>query len=66
MHTYRRPQDVIVFIIGGCTYAEARAINQLNSATGASGGLRIVLGGTTIHNSKSFLTEISLSAVKFN
>ena len=43
----RRPQDVIVFIVGGATYAEALAVAQLNRATQ---GVRIVLGGTNIHN----------------
>ncbi|KAJ1569096.1 vacuolar protein sorting-associated protein 45 [Cladochytrium tenue] len=49
-----KPQDIIVFFIGGTTYAEAREIQRLNSATP---GVRIVLGGTTIHNSTSFLRE---------
>ena len=25
-----KPQDIIVFIVGGCTYAEARAVAQFN------------------------------------
>lgn len=50
-----RPQDVIVFIVGGATYAEALAVAQLNRATQ---GVRIVLGGTNIHNSQSFLAEV--------
>ena len=44
---YFRPQDIIVFIIGGTTYEEALAVHQLNKATP---GVRIVLGGTAIHN----------------
>ncbi|KAK7496933.1 hypothetical protein BaRGS_00011913 [Batillaria attramentaria] len=51
-----RPQDVIVFIIGGCTYEEALAVHQLNRSTP---GVRIVLGGTHVHNSKTFLQEVS-------
>lgn len=46
-----RPQDIIVFIIGGATFEEARYIAQLNAATP---GVRIVLGGTTIHNSTRY------------
>jgi len=49
-----RPQDVIVFFVGGCTYEEARFIRQIND----SKTMRVVLGGTTIHNSKSFLKEM--------
>jgi vacuolar protein sorting-associated protein 45 len=42
-----RPQDIIVFIIGGTTFEEALCVHQLNKATP---GVRIVLGGTAIHN----------------
>ncbi|XP_025077433.1 vacuolar protein sorting-associated protein 45-like [Pomacea canaliculata] len=51
-----RPQDVIVFIIGGCTYEEALAVYQVNRTTP---GVRVVLGGTTVHNSKTFLQEVA-------
>eukprot|EP00162_Nutomonas_longa_P010809 comp20167_c0_seq1/m.39847 comp20167_c0_seq1/g.39847 ORF comp20167_c0_seq1/g.39847 comp20167_c0_seq1/m.39847 type:complete len:593 (-) comp20167_c0_seq1:164-1942(-) len=59
-----RPQDVIVFIVGGATYAEAKAIAALNaqSAAGAAkgqAGYRVLLGGTTIHNSKSFIEMVN-------
>ena len=50
-----RPQDVIIFVIGGVTYAEARIISQFNAATP---GMRIVLGGTAVHNSSSFIAEL--------
>jgi vacuolar protein sorting-associated protein 45 len=42
-----RPQDIIVFFVGGTTYEEARYVAQLNASTP---GVRIVLGGTTVHN----------------
>ncbi|CEP11802.1 hypothetical protein [Parasitella parasitica] len=51
-----RPQDIIVFICGGTTFEEARYIAQLNATTP---GVRIVLGGNNVHNSKSFLSQIS-------
>ncbi|KAI7865403.1 Sec1-like protein [Spinellus fusiger] len=51
-----RPQDIIVFIVGGATFEEARYIAQLNATTP---GIRIVLGSTCIHNSKSFLEQVS-------
>uniref|UniRef100_A0A8C7VYV0 Vacuolar protein sorting-associated protein 45 n=1 Tax=Oncorhynchus mykiss TaxID=8022 RepID=A0A8C7VYV0_ONCMY len=44
-----RPQDIIVFVIGGATYEEALAVYNLNRTMP---GVRIVLGGTTIHNTK--------------
>ncbi|VVC99630.1 unnamed protein product [Leptidea sinapis] len=51
----RRPQDIIVFIVGGATYEEALCVHQLNQTYT---GVKIVLGGTTIHNSTSFIEEI--------
>ncbi|XP_061110692.1 vacuolar protein sorting-associated protein 45 isoform X1 [Conger conger] len=51
-----RPQDIIVFIIGGATYEEALTVYNLNQNTP---GVRIVLGGTTVHNTKSFLEEVA-------
>ncbi|KTG44452.1 hypothetical protein cypCar_00044841 [Cyprinus carpio] len=53
-----RPQDIIVFIIGGATYEEALTVYNLNRTMP---GVRIVLGGTTIHNTKSFLEEVMLA-----
>ncbi|KAI8666653.1 hypothetical protein NCS57_00891100 [Fusarium keratoplasticum] len=53
--TKDKPQDIIVFIAGGATYEEAKMIAGLNAT---SPGVRIVLGGTTIHNSASFLEEV--------
>ena len=44
-----RPQDVIVFIIGGATYEEAQSIHHFNKSTP---GVRVILGGNTIHNMK--------------
>ncbi|CAG8561550.1 7645_t:CDS:10 [Diversispora eburnea] len=49
--TKDRPQDIIIFMVGGATYEEARYVAQVNSTTP---GVRIVLGGTTVHNSQRF------------
>lgn len=65
VETYRsssgaRDQKVpraIIFIVGGATFEEARDIAELNKA--AEGGRSIVLGGTTVHNSRSFLTDVA-------
>ncbi|XP_057318297.1 vacuolar protein sorting-associated protein 45 [Microplitis mediator] len=51
----RRIQDVIVFIIGGATYEESLAVHNLNKQ---NPGVKIILGGTTIHNFQSFSNEI--------
>uniref|UniRef100_A0A8C4X1R7 Vacuolar protein sorting-associated protein 45 n=1 Tax=Eptatretus burgeri TaxID=7764 RepID=A0A8C4X1R7_EPTBU len=50
-----RPQDIVVFVVGGVTYAESLAVYNLNRTTP---GVRIVLGGTTVHNTRSFLEEV--------
>uniref|UniRef100_A0A8C6NZG4 Vacuolar protein sorting-associated protein 45 n=1 Tax=Nothobranchius furzeri TaxID=105023 RepID=A0A8C6NZG4_NOTFU len=50
-----RPQDIVVFLIGGATYEEALTVYNLNRTTP---GVRIVLGGSSIHNTKSFLEEV--------
>ena len=49
--THTRPQDIIVFFVGGATYAEALTIANLNKSIQ---GVRIILGGTTVHNSKRY------------
>ena len=50
-----RPVEVIVFMIGGVTYEESLAVHQVNSTVP---GVRVLLGGTCIHNSRSFLDEV--------
>jgi len=55
-----KPQDLIVFMIGGITYEEAIAVYELNRA---NPGVRIILGGSTIHNTQSFLDEIKESTM---
>ena len=53
--TKDRPQDIIVFMVGGATYEEAKSIAALNASCP---GVRIVLGGTSVHNTSSFLEEV--------
>ncbi|CAG8640516.1 7199_t:CDS:2 [Racocetra persica] len=60
--TKDRPQDIIIFMIGGTTYEEARHVAHINATTP---GVRIVLGGTTVHNSDSFLNEIQDAFYRF-
>ncbi|EEB17341.1 vacuolar protein sorting-associated protein, putative [Pediculus humanus corporis] len=54
----KKIQDVIVFMIGGTTYAESLIVHQLNRTHAR---VSIVLGGTTIHNSTSFLDEVEMA-----
>lgn len=49
-----RPQDIIVFIVGGVTYEEAYGVANFNKT---NQGVRVVLGGTTVHNSRMFIEE---------
>ncbi|KAJ9663903.1 vacuolar protein sorting-associated protein 45 [Coniosporium apollinis] len=53
--TRDKPQDIIVFMVGGTTYEEAKMVAQVNAS---SPGVRVVLGGTMVHNSSSFLEEV--------
>jgi len=53
--TRDKPQDIVVFIVGGATYEEAKMIAGINATTP---GVRVVLGGTSIHNSATFLDEV--------
>lgn len=53
--TKDKPQEIIVFIIGGATYEEAKIVAQVNAGFP---GVRVVLGATTIHNSSTFLEEV--------
>ena len=50
--TRDKPQDVIVFIVGGVTYEEAKLVAQVNASTPS---VRVVLGGTGVLNSTEFL-----------
>ncbi|KAK9885906.1 hypothetical protein WA026_013780 [Henosepilachna vigintioctopunctata] len=50
-----RAQDIIVFMIGGATYEESLSVHSFNRN---HPGFKVLLGGTTIHNSKSFLEEV--------
>jgi hypothetical protein len=53
--TKEKPQDIIVFMVGGTTYEEAKMVAQVNAS---SPGVRVVLGGTGTLNSASFLDDV--------
>lgn len=47
----------VIFIVGGSTLEETRDINELNKLL--DGGRNVILGGTTVLNSRSFLADIA-------
>mmetsp|Transcript_7831 Transcript_7831/g.23984 ORF Transcript_7831/g.23984 Transcript_7831/m.23984 type:complete len:557 (-) Transcript_7831:420-2090(-) len=51
-----KPKDVIVFIVGGVTYEEATKVAELNAS---NSGLKVILGGSYVHNSTSFLDDLA-------
>ncbi|KAJ7561819.1 hypothetical protein O6H91_03G042600 [Diphasiastrum complanatum] len=50
-----RPQDLVIFIVGGSTYEEARTVHLQNVA---NPGIRIYLGGSVVLNSSSFVKDL--------
>ncbi|KAG6476642.1 vacuolar protein sorting-associated protein 45 homolog isoform X1 [Zingiber officinale] len=50
-----RPQDVVIFIVGGTTYEEARTVALHNAS---NSGTRFILGGTAVLNSRRFLRDL--------
>ena len=60
--TRDKPQDILVFMIGGATYEEAKLIATVNASVP---GIRVVLGGTSIHNSSSFMEEVEESVASW-
>ncbi|KAH7648106.1 vacuolar -sorting VPS45 [Cryptosporidium bovis] len=55
-NTTKKPQKVMVFIVGGVTYEEVRDANEIKNLYDVD----IILGGTDIINSKSFIDDIDL------
>ena len=51
-------QELLIFMVGGITYEESTKINEFNQVN--AGKIRIILGGSTIHNSTSYLEELKL------
>jgi len=48
-------QNIIVFIVGGATYEEAKDVATIYNTQ----SINVILGGTYMHNSKSFIAEVS-------
>jgi vacuolar protein sorting-associated protein 45 len=47
--------SVIVFVLGGVTFEEALKVHELNNSNSP---YSVILGGTAIHNSTTFLAEL--------
>merc|ERR1712176_746368 len=54
------PPRVIVFVVGGTTYEEARDVAEINKTLTKTNGRCVILGGSTVHNSQSFLADVAL------
>ncbi|XP_057449525.1 vacuolar protein sorting-associated protein 45 homolog [Lotus japonicus] len=50
-----RPQEVVIFIVGGTTYEESRSVALQNAS---NTGIRFILGGSSVLNSKRFLRDL--------
>ena len=50
------PQDVVLYIVGGVTYEESCAVQAFNKLNPTR---RVILGGTHVHNFKSFVDEMT-------
>eukprot|EP00545_Synedropsis_sp_CCMP1620_P013582 CAMPEP_0119004788 /NCGR_PEP_ID=MMETSP1176-20130426/1353_1 /TAXON_ID=265551 /ORGANISM="Synedropsis recta cf, Strain CCMP1620" /LENGTH=607 /DNA_ID=CAMNT_0006956533 /DNA_START=122 /DNA_END=1945 /DNA_ORIENTATION=- len=50
------PDEVLIFMVGGVTYEEATKVSEFNELPGQT--MRVILGGSTVHNSTSFLEEL--------
>ncbi|CAH0490209.1 unnamed protein product [Peronospora farinosa] len=58
----KRVRDVIVYVCGGVTFEEAMKVAEMNQKAALSNsGQRILLGGSCIHNSTSFLNEVAMA-----
>lgn len=55
------PDEILVFMVGGITYEEGTKIAEFN--TQMKGRVQVVLGGSTVHNSSSFLDELKATAM---
>ncbi|KAI8871608.1 vacuolar protein sorting 45A [Ramicandelaber brevisporus] len=56
------PQTVIVFMIGGATLEELRFVSQFNASSNQ--GIQVILGGTSVLNSYTFIDELSFAAAR--
>lgn len=53
------PKSVVIYVVGGVTYEEQACVAAFNQAN-APDGMRVILGGTCVHNSKTFIDNLLL------
>mmetsp|Transcript_4617 Transcript_4617/g.5933 ORF Transcript_4617/g.5933 Transcript_4617/m.5933 type:complete len:336 (-) Transcript_4617:131-1138(-) len=53
--------NVVVWMMGGTTYEESAHVHALNNS---GDGVKILLGGSCVHNSTSFLREVSVAPIR--
>jgi len=51
-----RLKEILIFMLGGITYEEATKVYEFNQTN--TYGVKVVLSGSTVHNSTSFLDEL--------
>ena len=49
-----RPQEVVIFIVGGTTYEDSRSVPLKNAS---NSGIRFILGGSAVLNSKGYVNH---------
>jgi len=57
----RAATRVVVWIVGGATYEESAHISSLNNG---DSGISVILGGSCVHNSSSFLRELAVAPIR--
>lgn len=57
-----RPQEIIVCVVGGVTYEEAKIVREINTSVP---GVRVVLGGTSIVNSRQFVVGLEQASERW-
>lgn len=55
------PREVIVFVVGGTTYEEAKAVAEWNDKN--CGSTRVILGGSAVLNSREFLEALTAGVI---
>lgn len=50
------PREVVVFVVGGTTHEEAKAVIEWNER---NPHMRVILGGTAVLNSSMFLSGLT-------
>jgi len=58
------PDEILIYMVGGVTYEEGTKIAEFNETNKArGGGVQVILGGSTVHNSTSFLDELRTTSL---